>query len=155
MMVGDQTEEDYKKEKIAKHNANQEGKGERWAEKWVNARELAYQPSFEELLNKLIYKANSSMAAKNQKDAKYTIVLKTVLTDPGFQAVVMKKNPYCNFEVSFVEIATGKEKAKAKFKAGGVLMGGSQWDFDPTNSIKECYAKAGKLVGKQMAKSLK
>jgi hypothetical protein len=34
-------------------------------------------------------------------------------------------------------------------------MGGSDWDFDPSNSIKECYAKAGKTVGATMAKKMK
>jgi hypothetical protein len=34
-------------------------------------------------------------------------------------------------------------------------MGGSDWDFDPSNSIKECYAKAGKVCGATMAKAMK
>jgi hypothetical protein len=155
MMVGDQDEATYKKEKMAKLDAKQPGKGDRWAEKWVNARQLVYEPMFEELINKFIYKANSSVAAKKQADAKYSIVVRTIMTDPGFNAVVMKKNPKCEFEVKWVEIATGKVKASATFKAAGVLMGGSDWDFDPTGSIKECYAKAGKLVGKRMEKFLK
>ncbi|MBC7829761.1 MAG: hypothetical protein H7122_18600, partial [Chitinophagaceae bacterium] len=52
-------------------------------------------------------------------------------------------------------VATGKVKAKGEMKASGILMGGSDWDFDPTNSIKECYAKAGKEVGKKIAKAVK
>jgi hypothetical protein len=36
MMVAEATEEAYKKEKIAKFNEKQPGKGERWAEKWEN-----------------------------------------------------------------------------------------------------------------------
>jgi hypothetical protein len=155
MMVADATEETYKKEKIAKFNEKQPGKGERWAEKWVNARALTYEPMFEELSNKFIFKANGGTAAKKQADAKYTIYVRTLNTDPGWNAVVMKRNPKCVFEISIIEIATGKEKAKGEMKASGILMGGSDWDFDPTNSIKECYAKAGKEVGKKIAKAVK
>ena len=155
MMVADATEEDYKKEKIAKFNEKQPGKGERWAEKWVNARTLTYEPMFEELISKYVFKANGGTIAKKQPDAKYTVFVKTVNTDPGWNAVVMKRNPKCVFEISIMEVATGKVKAKGEMKANGVLMGGSDWDFDPTNSIKECYAKAGKEVGKMIAKAVK
>lgn len=155
MMVADAKEETYKKEKIAKFNEKQPGKGERWAEKWINARALTYEPMFEELISKYVFKANGGVIAKNQDGAKYTVYVKTVNTDPGWNAVVMKRNPKCVFEISIVEIATGTVKAKGELKANGVLMGGSDWDFDPTNSIKECYAKAGKEVGKKIAKAVK
>lgn len=155
MNVADATEETYKKEKIAKFNEKQPGKGERWAEKWVNARTLTYEPMFEELISKYVFKANGGVVAKKQADAKYTVYVKTLNTDPGWNAVVMKRNPKCVFEISIVEVATGTVKAKGELKASGVLMGGSDWDFDPTNSIKECYAKAGKEVGKKIAKAVK
>jgi hypothetical protein len=156
MMVGDITEDDYKKEKMDKMNAKSAGKGDRWWEKWVNARALAYEPKFEDLLNRYLQKENKDwMAARNMKDAKYTIVLKTLMTEPGFQAVVMKKNPYCKYQVDWVDNGTKKTVATAEFRANGVLLGGSDFDFDPTNSIVECYAKAGKEVGKAMAKKMK
>lgn len=155
MMVADDAEETYKKEKITKFNEKQPGKGDRWAEKWVNARTLVYEPMFEELISKYVFKANGGMVAKKQADAKYTVYIKTLNTDPGWNAVVMKRNPKCVFEISVIEVATGKVKAKGEMKASGVLMGGSDWDFDPTNSIKECYAKAGKEVGKKIAKAVK
>lgn len=155
VMVADATEEAYKKEKIAKFNEKQPGKGNRWAEKWVNARTLVYEPMFEELISKFVFKANGGTVAKKQADAKYTVYVKTINTDPGWNAVVMKRNPKCVFEISIIEVATGKVKAKGEMKASGVLLGGSDWDFDPTNSIKECYAKAGKEVGKKIAKAVK
>jgi hypothetical protein len=155
MMVADAAEETYKQEKIAKFNEKQPGKGERWAEKWVNSRTLAYEPMFEELISKYVFKANGGTIAKKQADAKYTVYVRTLNTDPGWNAVVMKRNPKCVFEISIIEVATGKVKAKGEMKASGVLMGGSDWDFDPTNSIKECYAKAGKEVGKKIAKAVK
>ncbi len=156
MTVGKRTEDEYKKEKIAKGNEKQSGKGDRWAEKWVNNRSTVYEPMFEELINKMLAKGKTvSSAAPNQKDAKYTILVKTVMTEPGFNIGVMKQNPYCKFEISWIETASGKVLAKGLLTTQGVLMGGSNWDFDPTNTIKECYAKAGKVVGATMAKKMK
>ncbi|MRG47302.1 hypothetical protein GFS24_19425 [Chitinophaga sp. SYP-B3965] len=155
MKVVDDSEETYKKERMAKLNAKQPGKGERWAEKWVNARQLVYEPMFEELISKYVYKANGGLIAKKQADAKYTVYVKTLNTDPGWNVVVMKRNPKCVFEISVIEISSGKVMAKGEMKATGVLMGGSDWEFDPTPSIKECYAKAGKEVGKKIAKAVK
>ena len=106
-------------------NAKQPGKGDRWAEKWVNNRSSVYEPMFEELLNKLLFKGKTNAtAAKNQKDAKYTILVKTVMTEPGFNIGVMKQNPFCRFEISWTETATGKVLAKGLITAQGVLMGG-------------------------------
>lgn len=156
MLVGETPEEDYKKRKIAEYNEKQRGKGDRWAEKWVANRSAVYEPMFEELVNKVLSKDASLYVAKNKKDAKYTMIVHTSVTEPGFNSMVMKKNPYCNYEISWVETATGKVMAKAEMeKVAGVLMGGSAWDFDPANSIKECYAKAGKMAGKAMLKGLK
>ncbi|HTB99667.1 MAG TPA: hypothetical protein VK705_03200 [Ferruginibacter sp.] len=156
MTVGEKTEADYRKDKIAKFDEKEPGKGERWEKNWVNARQLAYQPSFEELLGKTLTKEKTNATANEDvKGAKYTILVHTIFTEPGFNAVVMKKNPYCIFEISFIDNATGKVQAKASVKAAGVLFGGSAFDFDPANSIKECYAKAGKVIGKAMAKAIK
>lgn len=156
MMVGKKTEADYKAEKIAAYNEKQPGKGDRWAEKWVNSRSAVYEPMFEELINKILFKEKTdATAAKNQKDAKYTIVVKTVMLEPGFNSFAMKVNPYCDFEVSWVETATGKVMAKAFLNnVMGVVMNDNDWDFDPSNRIKECFAKAGKMIGVKMAKAM-
>ncbi len=157
MMVGKITEEEYKKEKIADFNSKQPGKGERWAEKWVNSREMVYEPMFEELINKLLFKGKTGVTAgKKQSNAKYTLVVKTTMMEPGFNAVVMKVDPQCNFEFEIVENATKKVMAKAELKrVMGIVMNDNDWAFDPSNRIKECYAKAGKVWGKKLAKVLK
>ncbi len=157
MMVGKKAEADYKAEKIDAYNKKQPGKGDRWAEKWVNSRSAVYEPMFEELINKMLFKGKTNAtAAKNQKDAKYTIVVKTVMLEPGFNSFAMKVNPYCDFEVSFVETATGKVMAKAFLNnVQGVVVNDNDWDFDPSNRIKECFAKAGKMIGGKMAKAMK
>jgi hypothetical protein len=55
---------------------------------------------FEELISKYVFKANGGTVAKKQADAKYVVYVKTVNTDPGWNAVVMKRNPKCVFEIS-------------------------------------------------------
>jgi hypothetical protein len=157
MLVGKKSETDYKQEKIDMYNKKQPGKGDRWAEKWVNSRGSVYEPMFEELINKMLFKGKTNaVAAKNQKDAKYTIQVKTIMLEPGFNSMVMKVNPYCDFEVSFIEISSGKVLTKTFLNnVQGVVVNDNDWDFDPSNRIKESFAKAGKMVGGFMAKKMK
>lgn len=156
MLVGKITEEEYKKQKIEQHNTKQPGKGDRWAEKWVNSRTAVYEPMFEELINKMLFKAGTNASAtRTMKDAKYKIVVKTLVTEPGFNSIAVKMDPFCNFEISYVEIATGKVMAKGVMnRVPGIVVNDNDWDFDPSNRIKECYAKCGKTVGKTMGKAL-
>jgi len=157
MMVGKKAEEEYKAEKIKHYNEKQPGKGDRWAEKWVNSRAMVYEPMFEELINKMLFKGKTNATAgKNLKEGKYTIIVKTVMLEPGFNSYVMKVNPYCDFEVSWVENGTGKVMAKAFMNnVQGVVYNDNDWDFDPSNRIKECFAKAGKMIGTKMSKAMK
>ena len=157
MMVGKKTEAEYKAEKVEHYNKKQPGKGDRWAEKWVNSRTMVYEPMFEELINKMLTKGKTgAMVARNQKDAKYTLVVKTIMLEPGFNSFAMKVNPYCDFEVAWLETSTKKVMAKAFMNnVPGVVVNDNDWDFDPSNRIKECYAKAGKMVGSKMAKKMK
>ncbi len=158
MMVGKKTEEEYKAGKIADFNTKVPGKGEKWAKKWVENRENVYEPMFEELINKIMAKAKMDVKlGTNQTEAKYTLYVHTTLTEPGFTIpMVMKVNPYCNFEFSWIENSTKNVAAKGELKkVAGVVMADNEWEFDPANRIKECYAKAGKVVGKSLEKSLK
>ena len=152
LKVGKKPEAEYKKEKIDDFNKKQPGKGERWAEKWVNNRAAVYEPMFEELLNKILFKAKTNVtAAKNQTTAKYTLIVHTTMIEPGFNAVVMKVDPSCNFEFSWIENATKKVMAKGEMnRVAGHVMFDNDWEFDPSNRIKECYAKAGKKIGKDL-----
>ncbi len=156
MLVGKKKEAEYLKEKAAKGNEKQPGKGDRWVEKWHNNKTNLYEPMFDELINKMLIKGKTNAtAAKGMKDTKYTIVVKTVMMEPGFNSVVMKQDPFCKYEISWIETSTKTVMAKGLITAKGILMGGSDWDFDPSNGIKECFAKAGKVCGSSMAKAMK
>lgn len=156
MMVGKKTEADYKAEKIDAYNKKQPGKGDRWAEKWVNSRTAVYEPMFDELINKILFKEKTgATAAKGAKDAKITIKVETVMMEPGFNSFAMKVNPYCDMNIYYIETATGKVLAKGFLNnVQGVVVNDNDWDFDPSNRIKECYAKAGKVVGSTIAKAM-
>ncbi len=157
MFVGKKHEADYVSEKVAAYNKKQSGKGDRWAEKWVSNRASIYEPMFEELINKVLFKEKTGMTAgKDKSDAKYTLVVHTDMTEPGFNAVVMKVDPSCNFDFYWIEKESGKVMAKGYLdKVPGHVVFDSDYDFDPSNRIKECYAKVGKEVGKYIAKMRK
>lgn len=152
MMVGKKPEAEYKKEKIDMYNGKQAGKGDKWAEKWVNTRGAIYEPAFDELVNKGLSAVGAS-ASTNAKDAKYTIEVKTVMLEPGFNSYVMKVDPHVLFEISYLD-ASGKSLAKGQLTAFGVKMFDNDFDFDPSGRIKECYAKCGKEVAKSISKAI-
>ncbi len=141
---------DYKKGEYAKKDPKQ---AESFEAGWKAAREKHYQPKFEELINK----ANGGKVKvfPSYTDAKYTLILKTTFIEPGFNVGVMKQPAYINVEYIIVETAN---PSNVVFKANQSKVPGSQYagyDFDASVRIAESYAKAGKMFGGLMAKSLK
>lgn len=154
MKVGKKSEADYCSEKVADYNTKSPGNGDSWLKQWKNNKELAYQPKFEGLLNKYLLKTGISAYPTNE-DAKYTLILKTVFIEPGFNVGVMKQNAYITVEASFVETANkGKVLAKKTFKKmPGTTVFGE--DYDVATRVSESYAKAGKETAKWILNSLK
>ncbi len=110
---------------------------------------------FEELINKMLFKAKiESDVARGKKDAKYTIVVTTVQTEPGYNIGISRMNAFTDFDITYIETATKKVMAKGFLNnvQGAPLTSD---DYDPTMRIKECYAKCGKVVGKAIVKALK
>lgn len=144
------TEEEYVKSKVDEHNQKEAGKGDKWKESWEGSRQRVYHPKFEELFNK-----NAGIkASQNNENAKYTLIVKTVFTEPGFNVGVAKKPAAVSFEYIFVETGTDKVVAKYSQKnvPGAQAMG---YDYDTSTRISESYAKAGKTFGKFAAKGTK
>lgn len=146
-------EEDYVSSKVEEYNEKEAGKGDKWKESWEGSRERVYQPKFEELFTKNISKSGIEAGA-NMASAKYTLIVKTVFTEPGFNVGVVKKPAAVSFEYIFVETET--EKVVAKYAQANVpgaqAMG---YDFDTSTRISESYAKAGKMLGGFLMKNLK
>lgn len=147
------TEAEYVNKKVEEYNGEEAGRGDKWHESWVGSRERVYQPKFEELFNKYAEKSGVN-GATNKSDAKYTLIVKTTFTEPGFNIGITSKPASVNFEYIFVE--TGTDKVLAKFVQlkvpGAQAMG---MDFDTSTRISESYAKAGKMFGAYLSKNVK
>ncbi|SFP53907.1 hypothetical protein [Parafilimonas terrae] len=136
-------EEDYIAKKKEDYNNKEAGRGDTWAKAWVDDRKNRFEPKFEELFTEYSDKSNS-------KKAKYTLIFKTVFTEPGYNVGVMRKNAQINAIVLIVETANPANViAKISVdKALGRTFGG--YDFDTGGRIAEAYADAGKALGKYL-----
>jgi len=151
MMVGDKTEEQYIKEKKAIYEEREQGRGKLWEENWINARKLIYEPKFEELLNKYLGKGKAGITAGQKvSDAKYTMLVKMVSIDIGFNAIRFSNPSRCLFEITFMETDTKKLVAKGTLKAEGA----AGFDVSQSGGMRECYAKAGQLIGRNISKTV-
>lgn len=135
-------EAEYVSTKKEEYNKKEAGRGDNWAKAWVDDRERRFEPKFNELF------AKHSELVSPKTDAKYTLLLNTSFTEPGFNVGVWRKNAEINGEVWIVETAN-KNKVIAKIsleRALGRTFGG--YDFDTGLRISEAYADAGKALGK-------
>lgn len=153
LLVGKKKESVYIQETVVKYNDDEPGKGDTWKTAWVNNRETRYQPKFEELLNKHL--TELGMEAKpNAEGATYTIVLKTIMIDPGFNIGVTRKPAIINVLISIVE-SNNKKNSVAEILMtkvpGQDAMG---FDYDSGLRIAEAYAKCGKSLAKYIGKSI-
>lgn len=150
LKVGKKAEDEYIKGKVADYNKDEPGKGDKWLTNWKNDRATRYQPKFEELMNEYLKEKGIKVAAS--KGAKYSVVLKTLMIEPGFNIGIMRQDANINVEISLVE--TGNPSvilAKVTMdNVPGRSYGG--YDFDMGVRIEEAYAKCGKELGKLILK---
>jgi hypothetical protein len=136
-------EQEYITAKTAEYNKKEAGKGDAWAASWKNDREARYEPKFIEL-----FKIHSGMSVLTE--ANYTMIVKTVSIEPGWNIGISRKNAEIDLEIWIVE-TKNKTNKLATFTInnvpGGTAFG---YDFDTGLRISEAYAKAGKSVGKSL-----
>src|SRR5215207_9669105 len=90
MKVGKYPKEaDYIADKTASLNKKEPGRGDTWAKAWVSDRKDRFEPKFNELFEK-----SSGMSVS--KDAKYTLIFKTITTEPGYNIAISRKNAEIN-----------------------------------------------------------
>lgn len=142
MRVGKYDKEaDYIADKTKSLNKKEAGRGDTWAKAWIDDRTDRFEPKFNELFEK-----SSNMTIS--KNAKYTLIFKTLTTEPGFNIGITRKNAEINGEAWIVETAN-RDKVVAKAtvqKALGRTFGG--YDFDTGERLSEAYADAGKALGR-------
>jgi hypothetical protein len=134
-------ESDYIDKKKGEYNEKEAGRGDSWAKSWVNDRKMVFEPKFIDLFEKatdMVVKAGS----------KYTLIFHTTTTEPGYNIYVTKKNAEIDAEVTIVETANrSKVIAVISVKnAPGRTFSGN--DYATSDRIAECYAVAGKKLGK-------
>jgi hypothetical protein len=142
MIVGDLPEKDYIAKKKEELNLKEPGRGADWEKRWYGDRKERFEPKFIELFTKY---AKLTL----NEDAKYTMIIKTTRTEPGWVAAGMiRSDAKVDADVLIVETANPKNviiKMQVKDSPG---RGGMGYDYDSGLRIQEAYAKAGKDLGK-------
>lgn len=131
------------------YNKKEAGRGDKFSQSWVDDRANRFEPQFRELFAK-----HSGMTTADD-NAKYTLIFHTTHTETGYNIGISKRPAYIDGEAFLVETAD-KSKVVAKLTIDNVP--GSQfggYDYDTGTRLAECYAKAGKDIGKLVGKSKK
>jgi hypothetical protein len=148
MKVGKKTEDQYIQDSMAEREKKEMGAGEKWLDGWKGNRESRFHPKFEELINKSV----KGVSFGSYPGAKYTMIVHTTWTEPGYNIGVSKMPAYINATVSFVETGKDAELANVTItKAPGSQYGG--YDFDAGTRLAEAYAISGKRLGALLMKS--
>jgi hypothetical protein len=141
----------YVAKKVGEYNEKEAGRGDSWSKAWVADRENRFQGKFEALFNKGMSKLGTNIGT-GREDAKYTLIVHTTMTEPGFSIpMVMTVPAAVNLEISLVE--TGSDKVLGSMEllgAPGNAFAGAAWDTG--NRIQESYAKAGKSFAQWLPK---
>lgn len=134
-------EADYIAKKKSEYNEKEPGSGDKWETAWVNDRKDRFEPQFRELFSK--YAEMSTVA----DDAPYTLIFKTVKTEPGWNIGISRSPAFIDAEAWIVD-TKDKSKVLAKLtitKAPGRDAMG--FDYETGARLQEAYAKAGKELG--------
>lgn len=149
MSVGKfKTEAEYVDKKKGEYNKKEDGKGDKWEKDWIADRTERYAPQFTELFNK----NSTNIKVGDYANEKYTLVVKTTKTEPGYNIAISRKNAEIAGEILVVETNNpGKIMLKMTFeKALGRSFGG--YDYDTGFRIQEAYADLGKALGNYIDK---
>jgi len=137
------SEKEYIAAKTEEYNKKEAGTGDSWAKKWESDKANRYEPKFIEL-----FTLTSGMTVK--KDAKYTIIIKLLSIEPGYNVGISRKNAEIDVEILIVETANRENKA-CVISVNNVQDGtaiGYESDTGMLNS--EAYANAGKKLAKYL-----
>lgn len=142
-------EAEYIASKKEEYNKKESGRGDKWEKSWVSDRKARFEPAFTDLFEK-----NTPFAIGNYPDSKYTMVINTSRTEPGYNIYISKKNAEIDLEVKIMETDSKKVICEYSVKRSpGRTFGG--YDYDTGERIEESYAAAGKHFGKDLKKDLK
>lgn len=148
LRVGKKSAEEYATEGVAERNKKKAGSGDEWIVKWKADRTDRFQPTFERNFNDKT--SDGGMTIKeNTADAKYTMIVRVLFLEPGFQSGVgISKPAYLNMVIDVVETAA-PDKPVAIVEYNKIpsknMMG---YDFDAGARMESCFDRAGDDFGK-------
>lgn len=155
MAVGKfETQEDYVEKKMTEYDEKEPGKGQKFKDSWYLAQKERFPNKFEQLMNDGFEKLGIKVS-QNNTEAKYTFIVKTTFTEPGFNVGVMRRPAFTNIILKIVE-TTNKDNVVCEISSDanpGQDFAG--FDFDASYRIAESYAKCAKSLAKVMSKQLK
>ncbi|MCX6280306.1 MAG: hypothetical protein NT004_19755 [Bacteroidetes bacterium] len=152
MAVGKfKSESEYVADRVAEMNKEIAGSGDNWAKSWVNDRTSKFQPAFESELNSKL-KDEKVVAGENNQAAKYTLIIHTTFTEPGWNVGLARDYAHINIEVALVETAA-KDKPLAIISMDKLKDVGGGFVFDTGSRLKSCYERAGTNLGKFLIKN--
>jgi hypothetical protein len=143
-------EDEYIDKKKGEYNKKEAGRGDSWEKDWTADRENKYHNKFEELMNKGF---KGTVFGRNKSGAKYTLIVHTTTTEPGWNIPFVGKQPsLVDMTVTLVE--TGNEGTPlgvmTSIGSPGTTYGYGDWDTGIR--IQESYAKAGKSLAAWLPK---
>lgn len=101
-------EAEWLEEMKNKKNEKEAGTGDDWVKRWNTAKTAAFEPNFE---IKMSEEWKGTTVKRGLDNAKYTIVIKVLYTDPGFSIGVSSSDAWLDAEISVVE--TGSDKTSS------------------------------------------
>ena len=153
LKVGKKSVDDYEKEGVAERNRKKPGSGDEWLTKWKSDKTDRFQPMFEKNFNDKTSHAGTKIDPV-AAEAKYTLIVRVLFLEPGFQSGVgIHKPAYLNMDIDVVETsAPDKVLATVEFhKIPSVNMMG--YDFDAGSRMQSCFDRAGDDFGKFFLKN--
>ncbi|MBA4054549.1 MAG: hypothetical protein C0490_07550 [Marivirga sp.] len=134
-------EADYIAQKKTDLDKKEPGRGDKWEETWVSDRKERFEPQFRELFSKY-----SEMSTVDE-NSPYTLIFKTVKTEPGWNIGITRAPAFIDAEAWIVD-TKDRNKVIAKItitKAPGRDAMG--YDYETGARLQEAYAKSGKELG--------
>ena len=149
-------EDDYVADRTADMNKHSDGSGDKWASKWVSNRASMFQPKFETAFNAELYKYGL-IAKEGVEDAKYTLIVHTTYTEPGYNVGVSSERAHIDVVVTLVETAARNvplaviDMPKMKNEGKMFHYGAA---YDTGLRVSTCYERAGEVLGEFLVKNV-
>ncbi|MFS4493087.1 hypothetical protein [Maribacter sp. 2308TA10-17] len=132
-----------------KKDKKEVGSGEVFKNLWFSNREKLFEPKFIQEFNFFNLKEKQVTIAKNITDAKYTIVVRTSLIDPGNSNFFFKKDARLEVTIQVYRSDNPNEILYATEMVDVHSRGASKNDYD---RIMSAYAELGRGLSKHLSR---